>query len=296
MRFPAFLAASHTCAVHFAGILTVPRIRAVRFPCFLASRLTRAVHFGAFPAAPRTRSVHFPYFPAASHTCAVRFPRFLAAGRILVVHFAGILAAPLIRAVHFPAFPAARRALRPIPCRGTISCKEIGEVHVERPAGRPFRRALQLYPCRQPCTSPVSLHEFAAMQGFGGNARQDARIRGKCTSLCRNTGEVHVPVQEEGRSAWHRAGIEGKCTAARPPPARALAHSPKTLQTDARPEPISGRPPGSPGRGACGQNAGRPPGPPGGGACGQNAGRVDRSSVKPELVRMGGVYLQLDTI
>jgi hypothetical protein len=134
---------------------------------------------------------------------AARFAHFSAAGRILVVHFAGILAAPLIRAVHsgaflagrrtravhFPSFPAASRALRPIPCRGTISCKDLREVHVERLAGCPFRRALPPFSCTQACTSPVSLHEFASMQGFGGSAR-------------------------------HRAGIEEKCTAARLPPAQ----------------------------------------------------------------------------
>ena len=104
------------------------------------------------------------------------------------------------------------RALPLIPCRGSISCKDLGEVHVERSAECPFRRALPPFFCTQACTSPVSLHEFAAMQGFGGSARQDARIWGKCTSPCKNKGEAHVPVRESRGSARHRAGIEGKCT------------------------------------------------------------------------------------
>ena len=142
---------------------------------------------------------------------AVHFAQFLTAGRALAVHFAGILAAPRIRAVHFPAFHTASRALRPISCRGAILCKESGEVHVKKPARGLFRRALPPFSCSSPCTSPDSLHEFAAMQGFGGSAR-------------------------------HRAGIEGKCMAARPPPTRPLVHFPKTLQPDARPKPAPGRP------------------------------------------------------
>ena len=108
------------------------------------------------------------------------------------VHFPAFLAGRRTRAVHFPSFPAASRALRPIPCRGPISCKDFGEVHVERPAGRPFRRALPPFSCTQACTSPVSLHEFASMQGFRGSAHHRAGIKGKCTASCRNKGEVHV--------------------------------------------------------------------------------------------------------
>ena len=100
---------------------------------------------------------------------AVHFPRFLAAG--------------YTSAVHFPAFLAARRALRPISCRSLFSCKKSGEVHVKKPAERPFRRALPPFSCRQPCISPVSLHEFAPLQGFGGSARLRAGIEGKCTAV-----------------------------------------------------------------------------------------------------------------
>ena len=107
------------------------------------------------------------------------------------VHFPAFLAGRRTRAVHFPSFPAASRALRPIPCRGTISCKDLREVHVERLAGCPFRRALPPFSCTQACTSPVSLHEFASMQGFGGSARHRAGIEGKCTASCRNRGELH---------------------------------------------------------------------------------------------------------
>jgi hypothetical protein len=71
----------------------------------------------------------------------------------------------------FPAFPAAGRALRSIPCTGAISCNDLWEVHVGKPAGRPFRRALPPYPCRAPCTSLNSLHKIAQVQGFGGSAR-----------------------------------------------------------------------------------------------------------------------------
>ena len=155
-------------------------------------------------------AVHFARFSAAGRILVVHFALFLAAPRIRALHFAGILAAPLIRAVHsgaflagrrtravhFPRFLAGSRALRTFSCRSAISCKDLGEVHVERPAGRPFRRALPPFPCRHPCTSPVSLHEFAPLQGFGGSAR-------------------------------HGAGIEGKCTSARPPHAGPLAHSPQ---------------------------------------------------------------------
>ena len=231
------------------------------------------------------------------------------------VHFPAFLAGRRTRAVHFPSFPAASRALRPIPCRGPISCKDFGEVHVERPAGRPFRRALPPFSCTQACTSPVSLHEFASMQGFGGSARQDARIWGKCTSPCRNQGEVHVsarlshtyfavhfarnvagrrappsilcswpypcrtlrPIPCRGSISCKESGEVHGCSAAARPSSRA---SPKSLQDGARSEPISGRPPGPPDREACRLNA----------------GRAGRFSVKTELVRMGGVYLQLDTI
>ena len=127
------------------------------------------------------------------------------------VHFARFLAAGFTPAMHFDQFLSGIRALRTFSCRGAISCKDLGEVHVKRPAGRPFRRALPPFPCRHPCTSPVFLHEFAPLQGFGGSAR-------------------------------HRAGIRAKCTSARPPHAGPLAHSPKSLQAGARSEPISGRP------------------------------------------------------
>ena len=108
------------------------------------------------------------------------------------VHFARFLAAGCTPAMHFDQFLAGSRALRTFSCRGAISCKDLGEVHVERPAGRPFRRALPPFPCRHPCTSPVSLHEFASMQGFRGSAHHRAGIKGKCTASCRNKGEVHV--------------------------------------------------------------------------------------------------------
>ena len=101
-------------------------------------------------------------------------------------------------AVHFPRNAASSRALRLFSCRGSISCKEIGEVHVRRPAKRPFRRALPPFSCRRSCTSPVSLREFPPLQGFGGSARHHARKAGKCTtthskctSSCKKSGEVH---------------------------------------------------------------------------------------------------------
>ena len=157
-------------------------------------------------------AVHFPAFHTASRalrpipcswSCPCRALR-------------GNPCGPLIRAVHFPPFPTARRSCAVhfvgfLAARGAILCKESGEVHVKKPARGLFRRALPPFSCSSPCTSPDSLHEFAAMQGFGGSAR-------------------------------HRAGIEGKCMAARPPPTRPLVHFPKTLQPDARPKPAPGRP------------------------------------------------------
>ena len=105
----------------------------------------------------------------------------------------------LLAAVHFPRNAAGGRALRLFSCRGSISCKEIGEVHVRRPAKRPFRRALPPFSCRRPCTSPVSLHEFPPLQGFGGSARHHARKAGKCTtthskctSSCTDCGGAHT--------------------------------------------------------------------------------------------------------
>ena len=84
---------------------------------------------------------------------------------------------------------APRRALRPISCRSLFSCKKSGEVHVKKPAERPFRRALPPFSCRQPCTSPVSLHEFAPLQGFGGSARHRAGIEGKCMAGLANLSQ-----------------------------------------------------------------------------------------------------------
>ena len=201
-----------------------------------------------------------------------------------------------------PVFPCSppnpRRAVPPIPCSWYHLC-----------------RALRPIPCRPPCTSPVSLHEFASMQGFGGSARPRAGIKGKCTSPCRNQGEVHVsarlshtyfavhfarnvagrraprsilcswpypcrtlrPIPCRGSISCKESGEVHGCSAAARPSSRA---SPKSLQDGARSEPISGRPPGPPDREACRLNA----------------GRAGRFSVKTELVRMGGVYLQLDTI
>ena len=151
----------------------------------------------------------------------VLFPASPAAPRIRAVHFARLLAVERTPAVHFPAFPAAGRALRSIPCTSAISCNDLWEVHVEKPAGRPLRRALPPYPCRPPCTSLNSLHEIAQVQGFGGSAR-------------------------------HRVGIKGKCTAARPPPAQPAFGPPRAYSA---PQPRKRRrhperPPGSAPRGS----------------------------------------------
>ena len=129
-----------------------------------------------------------------------------------------------------PVFPCSppnpRRAVPPIPCSWYHLC-----------------RALRPIPCRPPCTSPDSLQGPHFVQGFWGSARRkarrtsvsactsaiflrsgvrfacflprvrvDARIWGKCTSSCKDLGEVHVPVQESRGSARPRAGIKGKCT------------------------------------------------------------------------------------
>ena len=159
-----------------------------------------SAHFPRFAAGCRT----FPPYPCMKSsrcrddgemygkglalTLACTSPLFLQPA----VHFARFLAAGCTPAMHFDQFLAGSRALRTFSCRSAISCKDLGEVHVERPAGRPFRRALPPFPCRHPCTSPVSLHEFASMQGFRGSARHRAGIKGKCTASCRNKGEVHV--------------------------------------------------------------------------------------------------------
>ena len=121
------------------------------------------------------------------------------------VHFARFLAAGFTPAMHFDQFLAGSRALRLIPC---------GRTHP--------RRALPGFSCRLPCTSPVSLQGRNFVQGKRGSARQKAlrmpvsacisavflqlavhfacflarvravaRIWGKCTSSCRNRGEVH---------------------------------------------------------------------------------------------------------
>ena len=121
-------------------------------------------------------------------------------------------------AVHFPRNAASSRALRLFSCRGSISCKEIGEVHVRRPAKRPFRRALPPFSCRRPCTSPVSLHEFPPLQGFGGSARHHAGKAAKCTSCIRSAcrratiwGEVHVPAPEVRRFRGKRSFPAYRC-------------------------------------------------------------------------------------
>ena len=106
-----------------------------------------------------------------------------------------------VRTVHFPSFLAGCRALRPIPCKGSISCKENGEVHVKSPSERVFRRALRLFYCRSACTSLDFLHEFALMQEFGGSARRHARKTGKC--------RPSAPRRIGGRGGFFGLEVEG---------------------------------------------------------------------------------------
>ena len=114
----------------------------------------------------------------------------------------------------FPGFscglPHLLRAFCPIPCSRSH-----------------LFRALPVFSCRPPCTSPDSLQGPHFVQGNRGSARQKARRtpvsactsaislqaavhfaeilarvrgvarnRGKCTSPCKNKGEVHTAVQE----------------------------------------------------------------------------------------------------
>ena len=107
-------------AVHFASLLATRRDCAVHFPAFPA-------RVGAVPCTSRESLQQDAPLPCTSLLFlqpAVHFARFLAAGRALAMHFVGFL--------------ARGRALLPIPCKGTVSCKERGEVHgcsaVARPA------------------------------------------------------------------------------------------------------------------------------------------------------------------
>ena len=124
------------------------------------------------------------------------------------------------------------RALPPNPCNGANSCKETGEVHGELQENGGNARRNGHPEGLLTCTSPLSLHEIAPLQGNGRSARQPAgkarkctagvrpaaRNQAKCTAACKElvevhgrgetsckeTCEVHGRLQEKGRSARER--------------------------------------------------------------------------------------------
>ena len=193
--------------------------------------LQAAVHFARVLAAGRTPRRALPHF-----SCSASRPR-----RALL----GFSCRPPNPIRALPLFscsqPHLRRALPPVPCSWPHPCRALRG----NPCSPPNpRRALPCFSCSQACTSPDSLQGHNFVQGNRGSARRkarrtpvspctsaislqaavhfacflarvrgNARIRGKCTTGCKDSGEVHVPVQEYGGSARPRAGRRAKCMA-----------------------------------------------------------------------------------